>query len=76
MNNKGNLKARPPSGDAGGKGGYQPLNEGYTPVSEQRGYQPGGPRAGSGLPKPPAGGSGQSGGSSQSEKPAQGSGKR
>jgi hypothetical protein len=39
------------------KGGYRPLNEGYSPT-EQRGYVPS-PQAGR-LPKAPLGGTGQS----------------
>lgn len=39
------------------KGGYRPLNEGYTP-KEQRGYVP--TSQGGGLPTPPIGGTGES----------------
>lgn len=46
---------RPPSGGVK-KGGYQPLNEGYTPT-EKRGYTSGGQSTG--LPKAPVGGTGQ-----------------
>ena len=40
------------------KGGYRPLQEGYTPDG-QRGYVPIG--SGDGLPKAPPGGTGESG---------------
>lgn len=39
------------------KGGYRPLNKGYSP-NEQRGYSPKAPC--SNLPKPPQGGTGES----------------
>lgn len=38
------------------KGGYRPLNVGYSP-EEQRGYSP--KPQGTGLPKPPLGGTGE-----------------
>jgi hypothetical protein len=38
------------------KGGYQPLNEGYSP-GDRRGYTP--HAHGTGLPKAPVGGTGQ-----------------
>lgn len=50
-----------PGSDKFEKGGYRPLNEGYSP-SEQRGYVPVGSNAG--LPKAPPGGTGESSGSS------------
>ena len=51
------------SGGMEKKGGYQPLNEGYTPLAN-RGYTPSGAQANSGPPKAPQGGSGQSSGGS------------
>lgn len=45
-----------PKADQFEKGGYRPLNDGYSPA-EQRGYVPNG--SGGGLPKAPTGGTGQ-----------------
>jgi hypothetical protein len=39
------------------KGGYRPLNEGYSPKEQTRGYAP---TQGNHLPKPPKGGTGES----------------
>lgn len=57
-----------PNGRQIEKGGYRPLNEGYTP-QDKRGYVP--KASGGSLPKAPIGGTGQTsvptnGGSSQS----------
>ena len=45
------------NGDKSEKGGYRPLNEGYSPF-EKKGYTP--VSSGAKLPKAPAGGSGES----------------
>ena len=55
--------------------GYQPLNEGYTPLAN-RGYRPTSPQASTNLPKPPQGGSGQSSGSGKDAGGSGNSGKK
>ena len=49
-------------------GGYQPLNEGYQPVTSKKGYTPQAQGQTAGLPDPPKGGTGESGGSKDSDK--------
>lgn len=50
------------------KGGYQPLHEGYQPVTSKKGDTPQGQGQSTELPKPPKGGTGQSGGKTDSNK--------
>lgn len=50
------------------KGGYQPLSEGYQPVTLKKGYTPQAQGQSTELPKPPKGGTGQSNGKKDSDK--------
>ena len=50
------------------QGGYQPLHEGYQPVTSKRGYTPQAEGQNTEHPKPPKGGTGQSGGKTDTGK--------
>lgn len=50
------------------QGGYQPLNDGYQPVTSQKGYTPQAQGQSTKLPKPPKGGTGQGGDKTDSAK--------
>ena len=61
MSEEGLKKTGKSSGVMEKRGGYQPLNEGYTPLIN-RGYRPTATQASATSPKAPTGGSGQSSG--------------
>ena len=50
------------------KGGYEPLHEGYQPITSTKGYTPQAQGQSTELPKPPKGGTGQSSGETDSNK--------
>ncbi len=75
MTEKGIAKTGQGGGGVKKKGGYQPLNEGYTPIT-YRGYRPTSTQGSTNLPRPPQGGSGQSSGSGKSTGGSGNSGKK